>query len=645
MGEVYRARDTKLNRVVAIKVLPDLFATDPDRLVRFEREAHILASLNHPNIAQIYGVEESSGKRALVMELVVGRTLDEVTPTLAIGDVIAIARQIAEALEAAHEQGIIHRDLKPANVKVRDDGTVKVLDFGLAKAFDPASANGVDAMNSPTLTVHATQMGVVIGTAAYMAPEQARGKAVDKRADIWALGCVLYETLANARAFEGETVSDTIAAVLTKDPDWSKVRPDAPRFLTALAKRCLQKDPRRRFQAIGDVRLTLEEAGAGDLSSVPTVDRRPDWRRWVAAALVLLAGAGVGSFLTRSFAPPAVRTPRTLPMQLAVDVPLALEEAPAFALSRDGTMLAFVGGSGNGRKLYIRRLDDPAATPLEGTDGASSPFFSPDGQWVGFMANESLKKVRIAGGTAPVRLTSATDRGGVWTDDDTIIYAQDRLGPLFRIAAGGGEPAAVTRIAGESVGRSQSPDSHRFPTWIPERATVLFTSRARGADAASIVAVDLRTGKQTSILAGAYHPVYSAPGRLLFMRESALFSVGFDVERLTVTGAERRIVDGVRANVDVRAGQFAASGPILLYQPGTLTTATDRAVMVWRDTKGKERPLMPDPDTYRDPRFSPDGKRLAYAVMPSGVGTDLWVFDRARELKTRLTYEANVAEW
>jgi serine/threonine-protein kinase len=332
-------------------------------------------------------------------------------------------------------------------------------------------------------------------------------------------------------------------------------------------------------------------------------------------------------------------------MQLAVDVPLALEEAPAFALSRDGTMLAFVGGSGNGRKLYIRRLDDPAATPLEGTDGASSPFFSPDGQWVGFMANESLKKVRIAGGTAPVRLTSATDRGGVWTDDDTIIYAQDRLGPLFRIAAGGGEPAAVTRIAGESVGRSQSPDSHRFPTWIPERATVLFTSRARGADAASIVAVDLRTGKQTSILAGAYHPVYSAPGRLLFMRESALFSVGFDVERLTVTGAERRIVDGVRANVDVRAGQFAASGPILLYQPGTLTTATDRAVMVWRDTKGKERPLMPDPDTYRDPRFSPDGKRLAYAVMPSGVGTDLWVFDRARELKTRLTYEANVAEW
>jgi Tol biopolymer transport system component len=639
MGEVYRAHDTKLNRDVAIKVLPDLFAADLDRLARFEREAHVLASLNHPNIAQIYGVEESSGTRALVMELVDGRTLDELTPTLDIGDVVSIARQIAEALEAAHEQGIVHRDLKPANVKVRSDGTVKVLDFGLAKAFDVAAASG-DAMNSPTLTVNATQMGVVIGTAAYMAPEQARGKAVDKRADVWAFGAVLYEMLARARPFDGETISDTIAAVLTKDPDWSKVPPDAPAFLIGLAQRCLRKDPRRRPQSIGDVRLALEEGSTDQgVTSAPAVVRPAGWKRWAIAALLLVVGGAAGFAISWMLKPQPLRVPRTVPMQIAENVTLALEEAPAFALSRDGSTIAFVGGAGNSRKLFTRRIDTVTAAPIAGTEGASSPFFSPDGQWLAFIANESLKKVRTSGVSPPVRLTAATDRGGVWLDDDTIIYAPDRAGPLFRISAGGGQPVTVTQ-AGNKL-----PTAHRFPTWIPEKPAVLFTARDEIDAIPMILAVDLNAGTQTTLMTGAYHPLYVAPGRLLFMRDSALYSTGFDVDRLRVIGPEIRITDAVRASVEVMAGHFAASGASLLYQSGTLSTALDLAEVVWRDTTGEERPLLTEPATYRDLRFSPDGTRLAYAMLPGRAATDLWVFDRIRNLKTRLTYEATVAEW
>ena len=639
MGEVYRARDTKLNRDVAIKVLPDLFATDPERLARFEREAHVLASLNHPNIAQIHGVEESAGTRALVMELVDGRTVDELTPTLEVGDMISIGRQIAEALEAAHEQGIVHRDLKPANIKVRPDGTVKVLDFGLAKAFDAGPPSG-EAMNSPTLTVNATQMGVIIGTAAYMAPEQARGKTVDKRADVWALGAVLYEMLAGARPFQGETVSDTIAAVLTKDPDWSRVRPDAPPFLIELAKRCLRKDPRRRPQSIGDVRLALEEGGTDPgAPSAPSIARPAVGTRWAMAAVLLAAGAAAGFAVSWAFKPNPPRAPRTVPMYVGEGVSLALEEAPAFALSRDGSTLAFVGGTGNSRKLYTRRLDALALTAIAGTEGASSPFFSPDGQWLAFISNESLKKVPTSGVSPAIRLTTATDRGGVWLDDDTIIYAPDRAGPLFRISASGGQPTRVTQVG------NQLPTAHRFPTWLPERPAVLFTARDEIDAIPLILAVDLNTGVQTTIMTGAYHPIYVAPGRLLFMRNSSLYSTGFDVDRLRVNGPEIRITDALRASIEVMAGQFAASGATLLYQPGTLSTALDLAEVVWRDMMGKERPLLSEPATYRDLRFSPDGTRLAYAMLPGRAATDLWVFDRIRNLKTRLTYEAAVAEW
>ena len=636
MGEVYRARDSKLHRDVAIKVLPDAFAADPDRLIRFERESQVLASLNHSHIAQIYGVEESGATRALVMELVEGQTLAEMMPRLTIDDIVSIARQIASALEAAHDHGVIHRDLKPANVMVRDDGTVKILDFGLAKAFDASGGSNVDAMNSPTLTVHATQMGVVIGTAAYMAPEQARGKAVDRRADIWAFGVVLYEMLANVRAFEGNTVSDTMAAVLTKEPDWSKVRTDAPPFLIQLARRCLRKDPQRRLQAIGDARLATEDgAERNTIESSAVVDRVPAWH-WARTVALVAVAAGTGAMVTWSYAPRAVLTPHTLPMHLAVDVPLALEEAPAFALSRDAAMLAFVGGSSSSRKLYVRRLDAAVATPVAGTDGASSPFFSPDGQWLAFVSNDSLKKVRISGGGPPIRLAIATDRGGVWTDDDTIIYVQARAGGLFQIPADGGTPRELTRADATAA-------SHRFPTLVREKPAVLFTGRGHTQSAPVIFALDLKTGTQTTVLAGAYHPVYWEPGRLLFMRDSVLFSAPFDVGRLTITGPEVKVTDALRSIPDVMSAQFTATSKILLYQPGAV--AHDASVIVWRGTDGREQPFLTDPDTYRDPRFSPDGRRLAYSVLPPGAGTDLWVFDRTRGLKTRLTYEASIPEW
>jgi serine/threonine-protein kinase len=640
MGEVYRARDTRLHRDVAVKILPDAFHGDPERRTRFEREAQVLASLNHPNIAQIHGVEESSGRPALVMELVEGRTLDEPGAALSIDEVVAIARQIAEALETAHDHGIIHRDLKPSNVKVRADGTVKVLDFGLAKAFGASSTSDVAAMNSPTLTVQGTEMGMIIGTAAYMAPEQARGKPVDRRADIWAIGAVLYELLSGARPFEGETVSDTLAAVLTKDPDWTKIRPGTPASLIQLTKRCLRKDPRRRPQSIGDVRVALEEIETGEVVPEVGAERSSASRRpAVLAAVVTALGAlGVaGYFLIASLTTQAVRMARTVPMLLAEDIPLALEEAPAFAISPDGTTLAFVGGAGSSRQIHVRQLDAPAVIAIPGTEGASSPFFSPDGQWIAFVASDSLKKVLINGGSLPTRLTSATDRGGVWLDDDTIVYALNRISPLFRIAAAGGEASQLTKIA---LG-----GTHRFPTFIPGRRAVIFTARNAGENVPFIAVLDLQTGTHKTLIENAYHAVYGAPGRVLFMRDGSLYSAALDVERLTILGSQTRVLDSLRGAPDAMAAQYAASGAVLLYQPGKAAANLDRGVVEWRDAKGQPQPLISELDTYRDLRFSPDGRKLAFSVLPPSAPTDLWSFDRARGLKSRLTYDPKVGEW
>jgi serine/threonine-protein kinase len=355
----------------------------------------------------------------------------------------------------------------------------------------------------------------------------------------------------------------------------------------------------------------------------------------LAAGLLALIAAGY--VLLSSTGPSADRPAQTIPMLLAEDVPLALEEAPAFALSPDGTTLAFVGGDGNSRQLYVRRLDAPTATALAGTTGASSPFFSPDGEWIAFVAAESLKKVRTAGGGLPVRLTSATDRGGAWLEDDTIVYALNRASPLFRIPAAGGEASSFTRATAGAT--------HRFPTAVPERRALLFTVREPGENVPSIAALDLQSGAQTTLIENAYHPVYCRPGRVLFMRDGALYSAALDVEGLAIAGPERRLLEALRGLPDAMAGQYTAAGSALVYQPGQPGVSLDRGVVVWRSASGQEQPLIAEVDTYRDLQFSPDGRRLAYSLLAPGRPTDLWVFDRSRGLKTRLTYDEKVGEW
>src|SRR5688572_8456460 len=438
MGQVYRARDTKLNRDIALKILPDAFSADGDRIARFRREAQVLAALNHSNIAHIYGFEDSGSTHALVLELVEGPTLaDRIAKgPIPLDEALPIAKQIVEALEAAHEQGIIHRDLKPANIKLRDDGTVKVLDFGLAKALEPASAISPTLTASPTITTPAqmTHVGMILGTAAYMSPEQAKGRPADKRSDIWAFGCVLFEMLTGTRAFEGEDVSDTLAAVLRGEPDWNALPAGTPPVVHRLLRRCLAKDPRERLRDIGDVRFDLAEAttpaSSIAVTAAPTAIAGATSRAlarviipWgVAAALAVVTIAVLA--VTRPWRAPEAPVPMTLNAELGTDVSLSTAVGASAALSPDGQTLAFVatGPEESTAKLYLRRLDHLTATVLAGTDDAAGPFFSPDGQWIAFFAGGKLKKISVTGG-APVTLADASNaRGGSWGDDNIIVF-------------------------------------------------------------------------------------------------------------------------------------------------------------------------------------------------------------------------------
>ena len=468
MGQVWQATDTQLNREVALKILPDAFAADPDRLARFKREAQILASLNHPNIAAIYGIEESEGTRALVLELVEGPTLaDRISKgPIPLDEALPIAKQIAEALEAAHEAGVIHRDLKPANIKVREDGTVKVLDFGLAKAFQPDAGDpSLSASPTISLTAAATQIGMVLGTAAYMAPEQASGKAVDKRADVWAFGAVLYEMLTGTRPFAGDDVSKTLARVIDRDPDWTALPKDLPPVLGTFLRGCLEKDPRERIRDIGDVRLAMKGAFETTVTTPSEQTVAPQlrvWQRPVPAAVITLAIAGVASFsvwgLTRPAPPQATitRFPLILP---AGDV---IDGGDGMALSPDGTTLVYAGLRDSVQQLFVRSRDQLTPRPLAGTEDAVYPFFSPDGQWVGFFTGDSLKKVALAGGP-PVTLCSAGfRRGATWGPDDTIVFASSAIPGLMEVSAAGGEPRSLTMPAD---GEAQ----HRWPSFVPGR--------------------------------------------------------------------------------------------------------------------------------------------------------------------------------
>jgi serine/threonine-protein kinase len=608
MGEVYRATDTKLGREVAIKIIPEAFAQDAGRMARFTREAQVLASLNHPNIAAIYGVEE----RALVMELVEGETLAGPLP---VETALDYARQIAAALEYAHEKGVVHRDLKPANVMVTPAGVVKVLDFGLAKAVEEERTGNPET--SPTLTMRETQLGVILGTAAYMAPEQARGKTVDKRADIWAFGVVLWEMLTGKRLFEGETVSDTLAQVLTKEPDWERVPVRARRLLRA----CLQKDPKQRLQAIGDSKLLLEEAAEAQGLRHGGSSR---WK-WIASAFAFIALAvTVWALWPR---PAELR-----PLQ-RLDVALTPELSSGFinhelALSPDGTRLVY---SSEGR-LFTRRLDQPKSTELATPDGARFPFFSPDGKWVAFFTRDYLMKIPAEGGPA-IRLCEArTGRGGSWDEDDNIIaaFATNTAG-LYRVPATGGTPVPVTTLNPGEV-------TQRWPQVLPGGKAVLFTANNNPGffDQASVEVMTLgdrhRKTIQRQATFGRYLATSNRAGYLAYVNRGTLFAVPFDLDRLEMRGTPAPILEDVAYTPVEGFADFAFSQTgTLVYRSGT---AGGLVTMQWLESGGRTSPLMAKPGAYDRLVLSPDGKRLALRI-----GADLWVYDSQRDANLRLTFD------
>ncbi|HEV2306085.1 MAG TPA: protein kinase [Candidatus Acidoferrales bacterium] len=481
MGEVYRARDTRLGRDVALKVLPEGFTRDVERLGRFRREAQVLASLNHPNIAAIYGFEDSGEVQALVMELVEGPTLaDMISRTgrgaesaagnakpIPLEEALAIAKQICEALEYAHERGIVHRDLKPANVKVTPDGAVKILDFGLAKALEGETA-AADISSSPTISRMATQAGIILGTAAYMSPEQAKGKSVDRRADIWAFGCVLYEMLTGKMAFSGETVTDTLAAVIRAEPDWTLLPKDTPTHVRVLLQRCLKKDAKQRLRDIGDARIALEEvlSGVAKEQMAAAGASRPVWRRalpWVVAALCALVAAGLAAYLYFGGAARGNGANVTLDVALPDGVSVLTRDSPNVALSPDGKEIVFMGAKGTVSQLYRRSLDEPDAEPLAGTENGLGPFFSPDGKWIGFFADGKLKRIPADGGRAQILADAPNQRGGSWAPDGSIIFSPEYSAGLMEISGSAvrhtkssrrTNPRASERIAGRMCCRT-----------------------------------------------------------------------------------------------------------------------------------------------------------------------------------------------
>ena len=642
MGEVYRGRDTRLKREVAIKTLPDSLKRDPDRIARFEREAQTLAALNHPNIAIIHGVEDTGTDQALVMELVEGSTLAELLADgrLPADDACKIALQIADALEAAHEQGVIHRDLKPANIKIRPDGTVKVLDFGLAKIFAAREGDSqAQLANSPTITAAMmTSAGVVLGTAAYMSPEQARGRAVDKRADIWAFGCLLYEMLAGRPPFAGDNTTDILAAVVQQEPDWSRL-PHRSAAITSLIRRCLEKNPRDRLRDIGDARLELRsDAAAKD----PRPAAAPGNVRpvGVAAAAFVVGAVTAGLLLYAWFASrPSSIEAADPPVRVTVSPPPGVKLSTAsrgssVALSPDGRRLVFVGQlEGGAPRLYLRELGRFEAVALEGTEGAANPFFSADGAWVGFFAGERLKKVSVTGGAPTALADVLNERGHAWLRDDSIILTPLSNVGLMRLPSGG------TGLAEPFTALAEGELSHRWPSQLPDGSAVMFSIwNDTGWDFARIAAQ--RAGSRERVLvleAGGGYPRYlhdpaSGRGYLVYARAEGLFAARFDASALRLTGAPVPVVDAVLTNNSGGAHFDLAGDGTLAYVPGTNAEASRELAWVTRD--GHRTPAVRIPGAGRFFSLDPTGTRV---LRMNAVGQrDLWMEDLERGTSTRL---------
>jgi eukaryotic-like serine/threonine-protein kinase len=678
MGEVYRAHDSRLKRDVAIKLLPEQFARDPERLARFRREAQLLASLNHPNIATIHGLEDADGSHFLVMELVPGETLQERVRregAVPLEESLDIAKQICDALEHAHEKSVIHRDLKPANVKFTPEGKVKVLDFGLAKAFAGDSTAGdsskpVFDSNSPTLSrmptgyqqadLSPTLPGVILGTAAYMSPEQARGKPVDKRTDIWALGCVLYELLTGKQAFAGEDVTDILAAVVRAEPDWAALPAATPPHVRMILRRCLQKDARQRMHCAADAQIQIAESETAPETIVPAWAESGRNEVWRWALLFGLACALITGLAFWSLRPAAVPQPV---FHLAIPLPpnealAGTASTSSLALSPDGTQLLYTASSSSSLpQLYLRSLDALEARPLAGTEGAASPFFSPDGQWIGFFADGKLKKVPSSGGAVLTLADAQSNRGGAWGPQDTIVFGPPNTSVLYQVSAAGGQPQQLTKLAkGES--------SHNWPQLLPDGKTLLYSILVGvngSTDSWQIVAQRLDTSDRKIVVRGGgvarYIPAKpsgltgpdGSTGHLVYYHAGTILAAPFDPKRLELAGTSAPVLEGVQSTIDQTSGgmgQFSVSqSGSLVYVPGGFR-GSQQSIPVWVDRKGVVEPLAAPPRAYNHPQLSPDGTQLAVTI--SAVDKDdIWVFDLARGSLTRVTFEGinHVSAW
>jgi eukaryotic-like serine/threonine-protein kinase len=628
MGEVYRATDLRLRRDVAIKILPEAFAADSDRLARFEREARVLASLNHPHIGGIHGLEEDGDIRALVLELVEGLTLAErlVSGPLPVQEALTYSRQIADALEASHEKGICHRDLKPANIKITPEGKAKVIDFGLARADDVAVSG--DVSHSPTITAIATGTNVILGTAAYMSPEQARGKVVDRRADVWAFGCVIYEMLTARRAFSGETVVDTLSAILSREPDWRLLPPETPSAIRRLLQRCLAKDLKRRIHDISDARIEIEDAlDAG--REIPEPGRRglgiaPRTAALLAAALLGL-GMVAGALFARSSPSNGASPPQVVRYTIPVSG-LATNADPA--VSRDGRYIAFVAATADGpNAIWIQAFEDNKPRELPGTSGASSPFWSPDGHSLGFFADGALKRIELSGGP-PQRIVRAEDSfGGAWSSTGVIVFAERYA--LYQVPASGGTPALVA-----SLDISRQENSLRFPEFLPDGRRFIYTARSGRPENSSAYLASLDGGTPKRFLSTRWAVHRASIDVLLYVRDEALVAQSFDADSGNLTGTPRQIAVPIDPNTQQYSDFFAVSDTgVLAYRIPVPSVSQ----LTWVDRAGMTVSTLGEPAQVTNFRLSPDERRVVFDETTRG-SRSVWTIDTATRARSRLTF-------
>lgn len=630
MGTVYRATDTKLNRDVAIKILPDYFAQDGDRLSRFTREAQMLASMNHPNIAAIYGIEAG----AIVMELVEGPDLAGPLP---LDTALNYARQIVAGLEAAHEKGVIHRDLKPANIKVTPNGVVKLLDFGLAKSSEPSA---IQAGGSPTLTIGMTQAGVILGTAAYMAPEQARGKPVDKRVDIWAFGAVLFEMLTGKQLFAaGDTVTDIIAAVVTREPDWTALPAETPRHIRSLLERCLRKDPKLRLRDIGDARLTMDDPllPGASLASPP----RRRGVLWVAAGLGLAVGAAA-AIGTAAWLYPIQPNPITA--QFRLDLPAGAADfaatlnAPQVVPSPDGRYLAMIATTKDGKTaLWVRQMGSPSARRLDKTEEANFPFWSPDSKAIGFFAGNQLKQIALAGASprtlCEASIVGTANDGGTWSNGEGIVFSRGSGSSLLQVAPGGGNAKPIT-----TLDTADGEISHSWPQFLPDGRHLLYVAINRDRAKSAVYVQELGSSHRVLVMRNPSRAVWTPAGYLLFLRQETLLAQRMDLKNFRLSGEPASVAEGVASANNGRASFAAGGHGVLVYRAGAFA---DDARLAWRGRDGKHLGWVGKVNQYVSVRVSPDDKKAALTIGP--FPADVWIMDLASGVLSRMSNDGRAS--